>query len=85
MLLRPRGSVARADEGNGLASLIPVCCRALETHNTHGLGLARLLDPARTTPISNDALFALPAMTLVRAALDDAFARYRRSAAPAEA
>ena len=68
--------VARADEGNGLAVTDPGVLRALETHNTHGLGLAQLLDPARTTPIPNDALFARPAMTLVRAALDDAFARY---------
>ncbi|WP_441228096.1 hypothetical protein AB7813_11855 [Tardiphaga sp. 20_F10_N6_6] len=68
--------VARADEGNGLAVTDPGVLRALETHNTRGLGLAQLLDPARTTPIPNDALFALPAMTPVRAALDDAFARY---------
>ncbi|WNV11266.1 hypothetical protein [Tardiphaga sp. 709] len=65
--------VARADEGNGLAVTDPGALRALETR---GFGLAQLLDPARTTPIPNDALFALPAMTQIRAALDDAFARY---------
>ncbi|WP_371424226.1 hypothetical protein [Tardiphaga sp.] len=69
-------SVARADEGNGLAVTDAGVLRALETHNTHGLGLAQLLDPARATPIRNDALFALPAMTPIPAALDDAFARY---------
>ncbi|SEH47857.1 hypothetical protein [Tardiphaga sp. OK245] len=65
--------VARADEGNSLAVTDPGVLRALETR---GFGLAQLLDPARTTPIPNDALFALPAMTQIRAALDDAFARY---------
>jgi hypothetical protein len=68
--------VARADEGNGLAVTDPGVLRALETHGTHGLGLAELLDLARTTPIPNDALFALPAMTQIHAALDDAFVRY---------
>jgi hypothetical protein len=69
-------AVAQANEGNGLAVTDPGVLWALETHNTHGLGLAQLLDPARTTPIPNDALFALPPMTPVRAVLDDAFARY---------
>lgn len=68
--------VAQADEGNGLAVTDPGVLRALETHGTHGLGLAQLLDPARSVPIPSDALFALPAMTPVRAALDDAFTRY---------
>lgn len=68
--------VAQADEGNGLAVTDPAVLRALETHSIHGLGLAQLLDPARAAPISNDALFALPAMTQVRAALDDPFTRY---------
>jgi hypothetical protein len=66
-------AVAQANEGNGLAVTDPGVLRALETR---GFGLAQLLDPARTTPIPNDALFALPAMTQIRAALDDAFARY---------
>jgi hypothetical protein len=65
--------VARGDEGNGLAVTDPGALRALETR---GFGLAQLLDRARTTPIPNDALFALPAMTPVRAALDDVFVRY---------
>lgn len=68
--------VAQADEGNGLAVTDPGVLRALETHSTHGLGLAQLLDPARSIPIPNDALFALPAMTPIRAALDDDFAHY---------
>jgi hypothetical protein len=66
-------AVAQANEGDGLAVTDPGVLRALETR---GFGLAQLLDPARTTPIPNDALFALPAMTQIRAALDDAFARY---------
>jgi hypothetical protein len=69
-------AVAQADEGNGLAVTDPGVLRALETHGTHGLGLAQLLDTARSIPIPNDALFALPAMTPVRAALDDAFTHY---------
>lgn len=68
--------VARADVGNGLAITDPGVLRALETRSTHGLGLAQLLASAHAAPIPNDALFALPAMIPIRAALDDAFTRY---------
>jgi hypothetical protein len=76
MLLCLVVSLAQADVSNGLAITDPVVLRALETRDVHGLGLAQLLDPSRSTPIPNDALFALPAMTAIRLALNDAFARY---------
>lgn len=41
-----------------------------------GFGLRQMLDPSSAGPISNDRLFALPAMAGIRAALDDAFQGY---------
>lgn len=49
---------------------------ALHVLETSRFGLAQMLAPLTPAPIANDALFALPAMAPVRAALDDAFASY---------
>ncbi len=48
-----------------------------------GFGLGRMLDASSSAPISNDRLFALPAMAGLAAALDDAVASYRNAAATA--
>lgn len=63
---------ARA-EGNGLAITDP---QALHELDATRFGLAQLLASTTGPPIANDALFALPGMVPIRAALDDAFTRY---------
>jgi hypothetical protein len=49
---------------------------ALHALETSRFGLAQMLAPQMAAPIADDALFALPAIAPVRAALDDAFVRY---------
>jgi hypothetical protein len=64
-------NVVRA-EATGLAITDPQTLRDLD-HG--GFGLGRML-ASHAAPLSNEALFALPAMTKVRRALDAEFARY---------
>lgn len=70
------GFAARAESERGLVVTDPLALRELDGRMDGGLGLAQLLDPARVTPITNDALFALPAMGPVRDAMERAFADY---------
>lgn len=67
---------ARADGDHSLAVTDPQALRVLDTDGHRGLGLARLLDPARNAPITNDALFALPAMARIGDGLQAEFGRY---------
>lgn len=69
-------STAHAESERSLAVTDPLALRALDGGTDGGLGLAQMLDPARAAPITNNALFALPAMALVRAAMEKAFADY---------
>jgi hypothetical protein len=71
-------------EGSGLAITDAQALHALEASR---FGLAQMLAPAAAAPIPNDALFALPGIMPVRAALDEAFTRYlgdHRARAPQE-
>ena len=70
----------------GLAVTDPFALRELDLH---ARGLNRMLQPAAAgnIPLTNDRLFALPAMAPVRKALDDEFARYvarRKTESPGE-
>ena len=63
----------QAAPAQGLAITDPQTLRELD----HGdLGLGRMLAASRNAPLTNEALFALPAMTVVRRAFDAEFARY---------
>ncbi|QUS38766.1 hypothetical protein RPMA_07925 [Tardiphaga alba] len=62
-----------AQAETGLAIMDPQVLRELEASR---FGLAQLLAPAQPRPIANDALFALPAMSPISVALDDAVTRY---------
>jgi hypothetical protein len=77
-LVLPR--VALADAPAPLAVIDPQALRDLDRAGDaqQGFGLGRMLDPssARTAPIANDALFALPAMAGIRAAIDAEFHRF---------
>jgi hypothetical protein len=70
------GAAAPAEGERSLAVTDPLALRALDGRADRGLGLARMLDPTRNSPITNDALFALPAMAPIRHALEREFARY---------
>lgn len=70
------GSAAHAESGRSLAVTDPLVLRALDGRTDRGFGLAQILDPARGAPITNDALFALPAMGPIRAAMEREFADY---------
>jgi hypothetical protein len=67
---------------SGLAVVDPLALRELDLREhsaastSPGLGLVQMLDPARTAPIANADLFALPSMAPVRRALDAEFERY---------
>jgi hypothetical protein len=67
---------AHAESGPGLAVTDALALRALDGRMDGGLGLAQMLDRARAAPITNDALFALPAMAPIRDAMEREFADY---------
>lgn len=72
----------RAEDRGALAVTDPQALRVLEARH---FGLAQMLAPGSQPPISNDALFALPAMASVLPALEQAFDNYlseRRVSAP---
>jgi len=70
------GFTAHAESGPGLALTDPLALRALDGGTDRGIGLAQMLDPARAAPITNDTLFALPAMAPIRDAMEREFADY---------
>ena len=73
-------ALSRVAHGDALQQALaitdPDVLRALDTREQGGFGLGRMLDPARrASSLSNDALFALPAIAGLRNAIDAAFAR----------
>ncbi|WP_420132360.1 hypothetical protein [Rhodopseudomonas sp.] len=88
--------VAGAAEASlrALAVTDPLALRELDLREHRGephpgFGLQQMLDPSPAAPMSpasftNDRLFALPAMSGLRAALDDEFQHYRSTHAPSQ-
>jgi hypothetical protein len=83
-ILLPRAAQAAALE-RGVAITDPLALRELDLRERRAdgfssgrFGLGRMVEPARSVdvPLTNDALFALPSMTPVRAAIDAEFDRY---------
>ena len=60
-------------EATGLVITDPQTLRDLDGG---GFGLGQMLAPSRAASLSNEALFALPAMAPVRRALEAEFTRY---------
>ncbi|MGP9810416.1 hypothetical protein ACTZWT_02770 [Rhodopseudomonas sp. NSM] len=85
-LLRPAAAGPAEDLSRGLAITDPLALRELDRRDhrddgsTHpGFGLRQMLDPSSSGPLHNDRLFALPAMTALRAELDDEFLNYQQA------
>jgi hypothetical protein len=81
--------VVQAGAPSPLAVTDPAALRQLDGASAAhpGFGLARMLGPdaARSVPLANDALFALPAMAGIRSAIDGEFTRYRAAHAAEDA
>jgi hypothetical protein len=76
------GAATRADDQRSLAVTDPLALRVLDGDADGGFGLARLLAPTRHAAVTNDALFALPAMAPILAALNNEVAAYSSGLGP---